>query len=114
MAADIDHRQFQRLARRARRLQRLAVAVPTRLTWWLFDRQVRRLEAMLPPPRSHVAETFGRLRFKPEHPVAKVYQAQVERERREAESRQAVDDLRELFRNYLAKPSAHSGSASDR
>lgn len=104
------------MIRRGRRLQAIAQTLPCALTLRLLLRQVERIErlqAVLWPPRSHVAETFGRLYTKPEHPVARAHQARLAREREDEEGREIMEEFQQLI-DEMRNLNARSDSASGR
>lgn len=112
-----------RMIRRGVALKKLYLAVPCRFTGWLLTRQVDRIERAMPPPASHVRETFGRLRFrhKPpptpsplaEHPAALGHKARLERDLKEVEYAEAWAEFQEALA-ALPKPSRRYRSVESR
>lgn len=112
MAGVEDSERLSKMIRRGVALKSLYLRFPCRFTAWLLIRQVRKIDRLVPPPPSHVAETFGRLRFEDKHPVAKAHEARLAREAKEAEQ---AEINRRCFEKLeiLANLSARQDSGSD-
>lgn len=92
-----DHRRIARNAWFGRRLQAIAVTFPCKFTLRLFERQVSKVERLVGPPPSHVAETWGRLRFPAKSPHALIHKDRIKKEERAAEFELARTRLKELI-----------------